>query len=962
MKIKSLQMKIILWAGVCLLVLAAIIIIYSAGAMKDRAEIASEKAINAAQQYAGAIAKQHANYIRAELERTLETARTLAKVLSGMKDEEVNLEIGREEVNGILKTVLCQNPEFVGVFTCWEPGGFDGLDGGYANEPGHDETGRYISCWKRNDEGKIIVEPLTDYEQEGIGDYYLLPRKTENECVIEPFIRKVQGKPTLITSLVVPVVVGETFYGVVGIDLRLNVLQKLADNVEELYDGAAQILVISNSGILAAVTGKPELAGSLVKDIHGEQFEEDLLNARSNGENIEIRENQLEVFTSLKVGGTATPWFISILIPVEKITEAADEQMEQAIYDRWKMIGISFFCAFAALGVLWFVTLGITRPVAKIVETANAIAGGDFSKEIHIRQQDEIGILADAFRNMKGTIGRVMKEMDDLTRAVQEGRLDIRGNADAFEGDWRRLVIGLNNVIDAFAAPINMAAESIDRISKGDIPEKITEEYQGDFNEIRNNLNMLIDAMNETARIAECIAKGNLAIDVAERSENDRLMKALNSMIRGLKAVAKEMNELIRSVRNGNLDTRGNADAFEGGWRELVIGVNSLIDAFAGPITVAAKSIDRISKGDFPEQITEEYKGDFNEIKNNINMLISNLEGTVRLAEKVARGDLSVEVNILSEKDTLGFRNNINTMIENLSRFAFDVQNAADLVSTGSEELSSGAAQVSQGTSQQAATMEQVSSSMEEMSSMVSLNADNALQTSAIAAKASEDVQDGGKEVGKTVQAMKSISDKIRIIEEIARQTNMLALNAAIEAARASEHGKGFAVVAAEVRKLAERTQKAAKEINALSVSNIEIAERAGRLFEEIVPGIQKTAELIQEISASSNEQSSGIRDVSNAIQQLDQVIQENAASAQEMAATSQNFSSQAEYLLKSASFFKISKAEKQILANALEKMQAAEMNHSKLADKPGAFSEEGDALGTLIDMKQLDDSDFERY
>ena len=674
-------MKIILWAGVCLLVLAAIIIIYSAGAMKDRAEIASEKAINAAQQYAGAIAKQHANYIRAELERTLETARTLAKVLSGMKDEEVNLEIGREEVNGILKTVLCQNPEFVGVFTCWEPGGFDGLDGGYANEPGHDETGRYISCWKRNDEGKIIVEPLTDYEQEGIGDYYLLPRKTENECVIEPFIRKVQGKPTLITSLVVPVVVGETFYGVVGIDLRLNVLQKLADNVEELYDGAAQILVISNSGILAAVTGKPELAGSLVKDIHGEQFEEDLLNARSNGENIEIRENQLEVFTSLKVGGTATPWFISILIPVEKITEAADEQMEQAIYDRWKMIGISFFCAFAALGVLWFVTLGITRPVAKIVETANAIAGGDFSKEIHIRQQDEIGILADAFRNMKGTIGRVMKEMDDLTRAVQEGRLDIRGNADAFEGDWRRLVIGLNNVIDAFAAPINMAAESIDRISKGDIPEKITEEYQGDFNEIRNNLNMLIDAMNETARIAECIAKGNLAIDVAERSENDRLMKALNSMIRGLKAVAKEMNELIRSVRNGNLDTRGNADAFEGGWRELVIGVNSLIDAFAGPITVAAKSIDRISKGDFPEQITEEYKGDFNEIKNNINMLISNLEGTVRLAEKVARGDLSVEVNILSEKDTLG--KSLTLMVNTIKNIVKDINMLTDAVQEG---------------------------------------------------------------------------------------------------------------------------------------------------------------------------------------------------------------------------------------------------------------------------------------
>ncbi|MBF0477331.1 MAG: methyl-accepting chemotaxis protein, partial [Deltaproteobacteria bacterium] len=177
----------------------------------------------------------------------------------------------------------------------------------------------------------------------------------------------------------------------------------------------------------------------------------------------------------------------------------------------------------------------------------------------------------------------------------------------------------------------------------------------------------------------------------------------------------------------------------------------------------------------------------------------------------------------------------------------------------------------------------------------VAQNADNAKQTAAIAQKAAKDAQEGGKSVAETVKAMKSIAEKIGIIEEIARQTNMLALNAAIEAARAGEHGKGFAVVAAEVRKLAERSQTAAKEISVLSGSSVEVAERAGKLIEMIVPDIQKTAELVQEINASSSEQADGIQQVTKAVQQLDQAIQQGASATEEMASTSEELSSQAE-------------------------------------------------------------------
>jgi len=283
--------------------------------------------------------------------------------------------------------------------------------------------------------------------------------------------------------------------------------------------------------------------------------------------------------------------------------------------------------------------------------------------------------------------------------------------------------------------------------------------------------------------------------------------------------------------------------------------------------------------------------------------------------------------------------------------------------------MSSGAEQVSQGISEQAASIEQISSSMEEMSGMVSQNADNSRETAAIAMKTAQAAQEGGKAVGETVHAMKRISEQIRIIEDIARQTNMLSLNAAIEAARAGEHGKGFAVVAAEVRKLADHTQKSAKEINSLSVSNIEIAERAGILLKEMVSGIQKTSELIQEISASVSEQASGIGQVNKAIQQLDQVIQQNASSTEEMASVSREFAAQAERLLESALFFKVSGSEQPRLKKRPKIDDELPSSGTKRRYSAGPAQDisllsmkKESSRGTAIEKDGFDNGEFEQY
>jgi len=245
-------------------------------------------------------------------------------------------------------------------------------------------------------------------------------------------------------------------------------------------------------------------------------------------------------------------------------------------------------------------------------------------------------------------------------------------------------------------------------------------------------------------------------------------------------------------------------------------------------------------------------------------------------------------------------------MVLKFREIVADVKSASDNVSSGSQQLSASAEEMSQGTIEQAASVEETSSSMEQMAAGIRQNSDNARQTEQIAVKSATDARQGGEAVLQTVNAMKDIAGKISIIEDIARQTNLLALNAAIEAARAGEHGKGFAVVASEVRKLAERSQAAAAEISDLSSSSVAVAEGAGEMLKKLVPNIQRTAELVQEISVSSSEQNSGAEQINKAIQQLDQVIQQNASASEEMASTSEELAAQAEQLQGTIGFFRV--------------------------------------------------------
>ncbi|WP_262964630.1 methyl-accepting chemotaxis protein [Methylobacter psychrophilus] len=507
----------------------------------------------------------------------------------------------------------------------------------------------------------------------------------------------------------------------------------------------------------------------------------------------------------------------------------------------------------------------ILLPIGEGNRILAQISDGKIDELIAHTYKGDHELMKQAVNNVAITLQDLQNELQRLTEASREGLLSERGKPALFKGAYAEVIGGVNEMLDAILLPIGEGNRILGMISGGDLRQRVEILCKGDHDKMKQAVNGVHSWLSDLIAYVTRIANGDMSAEMGKASNDDQIHEWLMLLKFNIQALVNDANMLSVAAAEGRLQTRADAGKHQGDYRKIVEGVNNTLDGIILPVNEAVEVLSAMEMGDLTRTINGDYKGQL--------------------------------------KD---FKDTINNTIAKLSEVISQVNGAASNIASASEEVSATAQNMSQATSEQAASVEETSASVEQMSASINQNTENAKVTDGMATQASSQAVQGGAAVKETVSAMKSIAGKIGIIDDIAYQTNLLALNAAIEAARAGEHGRGFAVVAAEVRKLAERSQVAAQEIGELASSSVEMAESAGKLLDTIVPSIKKTSDLVQEIAAASEEQSSGAAQINTAMDQLNQITQQNASSSEELAATSEEMSGQAMQLQELMAFFTV--------------------------------------------------------
>jgi methyl-accepting chemotaxis protein len=769
--------------------------------------------------------------------------------------------MSRSSASALIHRLLQDNDTWAGLCTLWEADAYDGDDAQFVAAQGHDQTGRFMSYWARVD-GNLLEAPLEGYDVPGVGDWYITPMKLKRPYVTEPYIYEVGGKSLLMTTLITPIMQDGQPVGVVSSDFTLDVIQKQLAVLRPMEHGYVSMLAPGGTVVADQDT-------SAVGKVREDSATKAMLARVAAGEVVfeeftdPVGDKQMRTWVPLRFGPAEETFALGVTVPRSLIMAQAQKLL-------WIILGVGLAgAALMAAGVYFLLRRRVTAPLDRAVRMANDIAAGRLDNKLQAERNDEVGDLLGAMQSMQQQLTAVIGELRTMAQKHDAGTVSYRMDPSRFPGDYGVMVGETNALVDS-------------------------------------HVRSILDCLNILAQYA----RGDLRQDIARYPGEKAVMsESMDAVKANLGAINEEIKQLAAAAAAGDFSARGDTEAFEHDFREMVQNLNAMMQTSDENLAQISALLQALARGDLTHRMQGNFSGVFARIHE---------DGT-----------------------TTG-----RTLADIVGR----IQHSAHTINLATSEIAQGNQDLSRRTEQQAANLEETAASMEELTSTVRQNAEHARQANQLAIGATQVASQGGEAVGRVVATMSSIetssrkiADIISVIDGIAFQTNILALNAAVEAARAGEQGRGFAVVASEVRTLAQRSANAAKEIKTLIDDSCEqvnhgaeLVDQAGKTMGEIVLAVQQVTDIMADISAASQEQSAGIEQVNQTIVDMDETTQQNAALVEEATAAARAMEQQASELLQSVEQFRLDNSPVTTTVRAAPRAQTAT---PKLSKKPAAVA-----------------------
>lgn len=961
--------------------------------------------IVSAKENAIVLVSDNATTAKGMLEETYIDVSQHAKIFSEYKLFDNNER--RKIFSNMLKTSLEENEEYLSTWTVWETNKLDGLDSSYRNSAGHDHTGRFLSHWSRSS-GEIQLESLDDYNT---SDYFILAKESKEPVILDPYIYEFDSKEVLITTIAMPIFDGKNeVVAVVGVDIALEALSVLEFN-KGAFD-SSYFFVLANDGTFVT-HDRGNVVGTNILDID-DDYNQKVIDAISLNNSYSFEDRSVgtgfmsfKAIEPFKIGDIKTPWGLGLVVDMNEMTAGAQVLTISYIIALLVLIGIISASVFMVSKKM------ITEPVTMLKDIAEKLAVGDVDVEIGEAKNDEIGLLMQSFGRMientqeqvaasekiaagyldvdimpksendilsislktvANKLSDLVKEADLSVANAVRGKLDVRGDVSNFEGGYKDLIKGINELSDSLVGHLDsipVPAMIIDtnytvqymNKAAGRMLEEEPEKILGNkcYNFFKTG-----DCNTENCASRIAMEKGTAMVAQTEATPHEKTLNVEYTSV----PIRDRENKIIGAL-------------------EIVIDQTEIMDAHrisekqanyqAMEVEKLMASLGELAQGNLQvEYNVAEADQDTLEMRDNFENISVSLSNTTKVIneyigemtntlDSMANNDFNVEVNREFLGDFNQMKISLNHIIEQFNIVLREIKVTAEQVGAGAQEVSDSSQSLSQGSTEQASSVEEISASITEVAEQTKQNAMNANRANEVSSKARSFADQGNAHMQEMLEAMHDINESsgniskiIKVIDDIAFQTNILALNAAVEAARAGEHGRGFAVVAEEVRSLAAKSAEAARDTTELIDESIkrtqggtEIANLTAKALEEIVEGAAEAVELVEGISNASNEQASAIAQINDGINQVSAVTQSNTATAEESASASEQMASQAEMLNSLIEQFRIKED-----INIREDIQSEEKVF-RIKTKPS------EKISKQKEQKleiKLDDSEFGKY